>query len=65
VPELAEGRSVLIPAGDPDAAVEATRAVASDPALRERLVDAGLETVRRHSLDSEAGRVAALFGSRP
>ncbi len=54
VPELAEGRSVLIPPGDADAAVEATRRVASDAALRDELVDAGLECVGRFSLDSEA-----------
>ncbi|HEU0023646.1 MAG TPA: glycosyltransferase family 4 protein [Thermoleophilaceae bacterium] len=63
VPELAEGRSVLIPPGDADAATEATRRVATDPDLRAELVDAGLESVRRHSLDSEAQRVAALLGA--
>lgn len=61
VPELAEGRSVLIPPGDADAAVEATRAVVSDAELRTQLVDAGLECVGRFSLDSEAQRVTALF----
>ena len=61
VPELAEGRSVLIPPGDADAATEATRRVVSDPELRAELVDAGLECVRRFSLDSEAQRVTALF----
>ena len=61
VPELAEGRSVLIPPGDADAAAEATRRVVSDPELRTQLVDAGLECVGRFSLDSEAQRVTALF----
>ena len=61
VPELAEGRSVLIPPGDADAATEATRRVVSDPELRTQLVDAGLECVSRFSLDSEAQRVTALF----
>jgi glycosyltransferase involved in cell wall biosynthesis len=61
VPELAEGRSVLIPPGDADAAVEACERVASDPALRAGLVDAGLECLKLYSLDSEAGRVAALL----
>ena len=61
VPELAEGRSVLIPPGDADAATEATRRVVSDADLRAELVDAGLDSVRRFSLDSEAQRVTALF----
>ena len=52
---------MLIPPGDVDAAVEACRRVASDPALRAELVDAGLECLKRYSLDSEAGRVAALL----
>jgi glycosyltransferase involved in cell wall biosynthesis len=63
VPELAEGRSVLIPPGDAGAATEAVLRVASDPRLRTELVDAGLESVKVHSLDSEARRVAALFGA--
>jgi glycosyltransferase involved in cell wall biosynthesis len=61
VPELAEGRSVLIPPGDAEAATEATRRVVSDAELRTQLVDAGLECVGRFSLDSEAQRVTALF----
>jgi glycosyltransferase involved in cell wall biosynthesis len=61
VPELAEGRAVLIPPGDADAAAEAARRLADDERLRAELVDAGLECVRRYSLDSEAQRVAALF----
>jgi glycosyltransferase involved in cell wall biosynthesis len=61
VPELAEGRSVLIPPGDAEAATEATRRVVEDAELRTRLVDSGLECVGRFSLDSEAQRVTALF----
>jgi glycosyltransferase involved in cell wall biosynthesis len=61
VPELAEGRSVLIPPGDAEAATEATRRVATDADLRVQLVDAGLECVGRFSLDSEAQRVTALL----
>jgi glycosyltransferase involved in cell wall biosynthesis len=65
VPDLAEGRSVLIPPGDVAAATEATRRVASDPELRRRLVEAGLDCVRQYSLDSEARRVAALLAGQP
>jgi hypothetical protein len=54
---------VLIPPGDAVAATEAVLRVASDPGLRAELVDAGLESVKVHSLDSEARRVAALFGA--
>ena len=46
VPELAAGRSVLIPPGDAVAASEAVLRVATDPRLRAELVDAGLECVK-------------------
>ncbi len=61
VPELAEGRSVLIPPGDLDAAATACRRVAGDPILRAELIDAGLECLKRYSLDSEASRLAAVL----
>jgi glycosyltransferase involved in cell wall biosynthesis len=65
VPELAEGRSLLIPPGDVEAATAATRRVAGDAQLRAELVDAGLACVRRYSLDSEAERVALLIAGAP
>jgi glycosyltransferase involved in cell wall biosynthesis len=52
---------VLVPPEDPDAAAAALRRVASDPALRERLVRAGLELARARTLDSECRRVAEFI----
>jgi glycosyltransferase involved in cell wall biosynthesis len=54
---------VLVPPEDPDAAADALRRVASDPALRERLVRAGLELARARTLDAECRRVAEFIGS--
>jgi len=39
---------VLIPAGDPQALAGAIRKLKADPAWRERLAEAGLQTVHRH-----------------
>jgi glycosyltransferase involved in cell wall biosynthesis len=61
VRSVAEGTSLLIPPGDRDAAVEALSRLADDPALRQRLTDAGAERVARHTLESEAGRAAAFL----
>jgi glycosyltransferase involved in cell wall biosynthesis len=53
---------VLVPPDDPDAAAAALRRVASDPALRERLVRSGLELARARTLDAECRRVAEFIG---
>jgi glycosyltransferase involved in cell wall biosynthesis len=53
---------VLVPPEDPDAAADALRRVASDAALRERLVRAGLELARARTLDAECRRVAEFIG---
>lgn len=50
--------ALLIPAGDPKAAADALARVASDDSLRERLVQAGLEQARRHTIEAECRRVA-------
>lgn len=63
VPEAAGEAALLIPAGDPQAAVNALLRVASDPQLRERLVAAGHERVRERTLDAEAARVATFIGT--
>jgi glycosyltransferase involved in cell wall biosynthesis len=52
---------LLIPPGDPEAAVDAVRRVAQDPALRERLVRAGAALVREHTLEREASALTAFL----
>jgi glycosyltransferase involved in cell wall biosynthesis len=47
----------LVPPGDPAAAAAAVKAVASDPGLRARMVEAGLAYAAVHTLDAETGRV--------
>ncbi len=53
--------ALLVPPGDPDAAAEALRRIASEPALRERLIRAGTGYVREHSQGEEARRLAAFL----
>jgi glycosyltransferase involved in cell wall biosynthesis len=66
VPEVARDSALLVPPGDAGAAVDALERVAGDAALRRRLAESGLATLRRHSLDRECARVAdALRGNGP
>jgi glycosyltransferase involved in cell wall biosynthesis len=51
----------LVPPGDVAAIASAADEIATDPGERGRLVAAGLETVRRHTLEREAARVAAFI----
>jgi glycosyltransferase involved in cell wall biosynthesis len=53
----------LIPPGDPGAAVAALRRLRDEPGLRERLVRAGLEHARRHTIESETAALAAFLAS--
>jgi glycosyltransferase involved in cell wall biosynthesis len=55
--------TLLMPPGDPDAAVAALRALAGDDARRQALAARGLEHVRAHTLEAESGRVAAFIGA--
>jgi glycosyltransferase involved in cell wall biosynthesis len=50
--------ALLIPAGNPKAAASALARVATDHSLRHRLVRAGLEEARRHTIEAECRRVA-------
>jgi len=52
---------LLTPPGDVDAAVAAVRRVCEDDRLRERLVRAGFDYARRHTLEAETARVAVLL----
>lgn len=61
VPDAAGEAALLVPAGDADAAVSALGRLAGDGALRERLVEAGVERVREHTTSAEIRRVAEFF----
>lgn len=63
VAHMAAGEAALLVApGDPEAAAEALERVLTDEGLRAGLIDAGLERVRAHTLESECARVAAFLG---
>jgi hypothetical protein len=53
--------ALLVPAGSAEAAVESLVRMAEDGALRSRLVEAGVERVRRHTTAAEVRRVAEFF----
>ncbi|HTE64272.1 MAG TPA: glycosyltransferase [Solirubrobacteraceae bacterium] len=58
----AGGDAVLLVApGDPEAPAEHLAALARDAALRERLVRAGLERARAHSMEAELARAARFL----
>lgn len=61
VAEAVGDAALLIPPGDADAAARALGRIGDDKQLRERLIERGLATVRQHTLDVEAGRVAAFM----
>jgi glycosyltransferase involved in cell wall biosynthesis len=63
VPDAVDGAAVLIPPGDARAAVEALVRLSEEEALRRRLVEAGLERARRHTIESEARRVADFLAA--
>jgi len=62
VEEAAAGSALLVPPGDPAAATAAVERLASDRAIRRRLIESGLEHARRHTLDAECERVADFIG---
>jgi glycosyltransferase involved in cell wall biosynthesis len=64
VPDAAGDAALLVPPGEAEAAVEALIRLASEAELRERLVESGVERVRRHTTAAEVGRVAEFFGAR-
>jgi glycosyltransferase involved in cell wall biosynthesis len=63
VPDATGEAALLIPPGDPGAAIAAVERVAADSALRSRLVEAGHEIIRGHTIDAEARRVAEFLNS--
>lgn len=63
VPDATSGAALLVEPGDADACVEELQRMAADGELRERLVEAGVERVRRHTTAAEVKRVAEFFGA--
>jgi glycosyltransferase involved in cell wall biosynthesis len=63
VPDAAGEAALLMRPGSADAAVDALVRLADDAALRSRLVEAGVERVRRHTTAAEVRRVAEFFGA--
>jgi glycosyltransferase involved in cell wall biosynthesis len=57
--------TVLIPAGDPGAAIAAVRGLHADAGRREALVQAGFAFAREHTIESETGRVARFLAGAP
>ena len=57
VSEAVGDGALLVPPGDAAAAATELLRLASDESLRRRLVGAGLERVRRHTVEAEVGRV--------
>jgi glycosyltransferase involved in cell wall biosynthesis len=63
VPDAAGDAALLVPPGDADAAVDALTRMASEDELRRRLVERGVERVRRSTTAAEIRRVAEFFGA--
>ena len=53
--------ALLVAPGDAEAAATALQRLDGDPQLRARLVEAGLRLAREHSLETEAGALAAAL----
>ena len=65
VAETVGEAALLVPPGDAEAAAQAARAIASDEALRTRLVRAGGEYAAAHTLEAETSRLAEFIAGRP
>lgn len=63
VAAAAEGSALLVPPGDAAAAADAVARLASDAALRRRLVTEGLERARAHTSESEQERLVRFLTS--
>jgi glycosyltransferase involved in cell wall biosynthesis len=69
VPDAVGGAALLVPPGDARRCADALEALAADEELRTRLVAAGSELAREHSLEAETRRVTGFLvdalGSAP
>lgn len=63
VADAAQDAALLIDPADADAAAHALSRIGTDHDLRARLVERGLERVRSHSIETEAGAVAQFIAA--
>jgi glycosyltransferase involved in cell wall biosynthesis len=63
VPDAAGDAALLVPPGDAEAPARELVRLAADDALRARLVERGVERVRRHTTTAEVKRVAEFFAA--
>ena len=61
VPEVVGDAALLVAPGDPDALADALGRVLTDPAERDRLVEAGRRRLERFGWDAAAAALAALY----
>jgi glycosyltransferase involved in cell wall biosynthesis len=65
VPAAAEGAAILIEPRDGAAAIAAVERIAADAALRERLIEAGLQRAREATLEATTTRLANFLATAP
>jgi glycosyltransferase involved in cell wall biosynthesis len=63
VPEAADGAALLVEPGDSAAAAAALERVASEPQLRERLIEAGFERARDGTIEAATARVLSFLSA--
>jgi glycosyltransferase involved in cell wall biosynthesis len=63
VPAVADGAALQVRPGDAGAAADAVRRIIADAELRERLIVAGFERARAHTLEHESARVAEFIAA--
>ncbi len=64
-PPRADGAALLVEPNDAAAAAAALPRIVEDPALREKLIDAGLERARAGTLESATARLAEYLATTP
>jgi glycosyltransferase involved in cell wall biosynthesis len=53
--------ALLVPPGNAEAAADALRRITSEPELRERLIEAGLDRARQLTIEAQSGRLARFL----
>lgn len=63
VPQVVEGRGLLVPPSAPDAAARAIQRLISDPGLRATMVDEAVAEVRNHTLETACVRLSEFLAA--